>query len=65
MAKIQFNYYNGFDGSSLGSVTLEYNRYKAKDGYYTRWWRIWKSGLAKIYILDKHWVRAKIVIVRA
>lgn len=62
MARITFNYYNSYDDTFLGSASLDYNRTKAKNGFYTRWWRIWKPALAKINKLDKHWVRAKIVM---
>lgn len=58
--KIIFEYYDGFTGNSLGSAVLPYDRYKSLNGYYSGWWKIWKIGLANIYKLDKHWVRARI-----
>lgn len=57
---ITFEFYNGFDGSSLGSGTLPYDRMKAMNGHYTRLWRKFKPGLAEIFRLDKRHVRVKV-----
>lgn len=58
--RITFGFYNSFTNESLGLVVLQYNRTKATNSFYSKFWRKWKLFLANEYKIDKHWVRAKI-----
>lgn len=60
--RIVFIYYNAFDGEYLGGADMNYDRNKAINGFYTRWWKKWKPFLANENKIDKHWVRAKIYV---
>lgn len=59
---IKFEFYNGFDGSSLGGATFNYDRNKAMNGGYTKIWRVFKPGLANIFSLDKRHVRLRLTV---
>jgi len=62
--RITFQFYNKYFGEDLGSISFPYNRGKAKDGFYTRFWRKWKVGLANLNSVDKHWIRTKIIVTK-
>lgn len=59
---IKFEYYDSFSGESLGSADLFYNRYKALNGYYSKWWKKWKLFLSNEYKVKYCFVRVKITL---
>lgn len=60
--RIVFIYYNSFTDEYLGGIDMNYDRMKAVNGFYTRWWKKWRPFLATENKIDKHWVRAKIYV---
>ena len=62
MKRIHLHFYNSFTNEFLGDVEMNWDRIKAVNGWYSKFWRGMKIGLSNLYKLDKHWVRVKIRI---
>ena len=62
MRTITFELRNAYFDEPMGSATIPYDRIKASNGHYSKFWKKWREGIGNLYSIDKHWVRAKITV---
>ncbi len=54
-------FYNSFTGDEYSKTTMPYDRTKAKNGYYTRYYRIFKREIPNMYGFRASLLKAKII----
>lgn len=61
MKRLNLEFYHSFTNEFFGGTDFPYDKVKSMNGFYSKYWRTMKIGLANIYKVDKRFVRVRIL----